>query len=200
MTNQRSVFVKTLDLLEIPDLIYEYVWEFLYVPAISDYAAPFLHALPRTVWTFIETVVGFDVSYHLDLGSLPMMGRNDVGGTSTKNLMHWIQNIRSGNFAQFDYGSAQNQQVYNQPTPPNYNIQAFKDTLAHVNILLFTGQNDALVAPDDFKILQAALPSTAKVVQVEDYNHLDYMWAADVNSNVNSIVLDFLQNLQLPIQ
>lgn len=105
VTNQRSVFVKTLDLLEIPDLVYEYMWEFLYVPAISDYAAPFLHYLPRTVWNFIETVVGFDVSYHLDLGSLPMMGRNDVGGTSTKNLMHWIQNIRSGNFAQFDYGS-----------------------------------------------------------------------------------------------
>jgi hypothetical protein len=27
---------------------------------------------------------------HMDLGMLPMMGRNDVGGTSTKNLLHWV--------------------------------------------------------------------------------------------------------------
>jgi hypothetical protein len=79
-----------MDLLEIPDLIYEYIWEFMYLPAISTYAAPFLHYFPRMIWNFIETVVGFDRNYHIDLGSLPMMGRNDVGGTSTKNLMHWI--------------------------------------------------------------------------------------------------------------
>jgi len=36
---------------------------------------------------------------------LPMMGRNDVGGTSTKNLMHWTQMVRSGYFQAFDYGS-----------------------------------------------------------------------------------------------
>lgn len=99
VTNQRSVLVKTLDLLEIPDLVYEYAWDFGYIPAISTYTAPFLHYFPRFVWNFIETVVGFDKTYHIDLGSLPMMGRNDVGGTSTKNLMHWMQNIRSGNFA-----------------------------------------------------------------------------------------------------
>lgn len=82
--------VTTLSLLEIPDLIYEYAWEFMYLPTISPWAAPFLHLMPRFIWNFIETVVGFDKSYHLDLGSLPMMGRNDVGGTSTKNLMHWM--------------------------------------------------------------------------------------------------------------
>jgi len=38
-----------------------------------------------------------------------MMARNDVGGTSTKNLMHWIQMVRTGKFAQFDYGEDGNE-------------------------------------------------------------------------------------------
>jgi pimeloyl-ACP methyl ester carboxylesterase len=73
----------------------------------------------------------------------------------------------------------------------------FKTNLAHVNFLLFTGQNDALVAPDDYKKLQEALPSSAKTILVNDYNHLDYMWAGDVNDKVNSIVKDFLKNMQI---
>ena len=52
----------------------------------------------RGFYYFVQTVVGFDQSYHLDLGMLPMMGRNDVGGTSSKNLMHWTQMMRSGYF------------------------------------------------------------------------------------------------------
>jgi hypothetical protein len=111
----------------------------MYIPAISTYAAPFLHYFPRTVWTFIETVVGFDKQYHIYLGSLPMMGRNDVGGTSTKNLLHWIQNIRSGNFANFDYGRDGNMIAYGSKVPPNYDIESFKTNLANVNMLLFTG-------------------------------------------------------------
>jgi len=126
------VIVRTLDLLEVPDLLIEYFWEFLYLPSISTIAAPFLHYFPRFVWNFIETVVGFDLTYHLDLGSLPMMGRNDVGGTSTKDIMHWIQNARSGNFAQYDYGADQNMKVYGQITPPNYDIESLKTNLAHV--------------------------------------------------------------------
>lgn len=108
VTNHNSVFVRTLDLLEIPDLLLEYAWDIGYIPVVSTYVAPFLHYFPRFVWNFIETVVGFDKTYHIDLGSLPMMGRNDVGGTSTKNLMHWMQNIRSGNFAQYDLGKDMN--------------------------------------------------------------------------------------------
>lgn len=37
---------------------------------------------------------------------------------------------------------------------------------------------------------------SAKVVSVADYNHLDYMWAADVNEKVNKQVIEFIKNLQ----
>jgi hypothetical protein len=94
---------------------------------------------------------------------LPMMGRNDVGGTSTKNLLHGVQMGRSGYFQQFDFGSAAaNQVAYNSDYPPQYNTQTFKTNLAHVNILLFAGGNDALVASADYKKLLNLLPGNVK--------------------------------------
>jgi len=82
--------VTCIDLLDIADLLYDYLNDFLYIPNLSAYAIPLLHYLPRTVWNVVEGIVGFDKNYHIDLAQMPMMARNDVGGTSTKNIMHWI--------------------------------------------------------------------------------------------------------------
>jgi lysosomal acid lipase/cholesteryl ester hydrolase len=157
----------------------------------------FLHAFPRFVWNIVQTVVGFDKEQHLDLAMLPMMGRNDVGGTSTKNLLHWVQMVRAGYFQQFDFGNATlNQIAYGQNYPPVYNTANFKTNLAHVQMLLFAGGNDALVAPSDYAKLLNLLPGNVKSKVIEDYNHLDYMWSADVNEYVNDDVMSFLKSLQ----
>ena len=54
--------------------------------------------IPRTVWTFVSGIVGYDNALHMDYGRLPMMGRNDVGGTGMNNIKHWAQNMRTGKF------------------------------------------------------------------------------------------------------
>jgi hypothetical protein len=72
---------------------------FLYFPKLPDYGVPFLHYFPRFVWNIVGALEGFDKKTHIDIGNVPMMARNDVGGTSLKNMQHWIQMVRSGNFA-----------------------------------------------------------------------------------------------------
>jgi len=52
--------------------------------------SPVIHLLPRTIWSVVSALVGFDLETHIDLVELPMMARDDVGGTSTKNMMHWV--------------------------------------------------------------------------------------------------------------
>lgn len=193
--NQNAPLVTMLNLFEVPDLLAEYFNTFLYVPAMADWGVPFLHYFPRFVWAFIEGVVGFDKELHMDLAQLPMMARNDLGGTSSKNIMHWVQMIRAGYFQQFDYG-ADNQAVYGQSYPPQYDLSGFKTNLAHVPILLVAGANDALVQPSDYQKLLKLLPASAKSKIIGDYNHLDYMWAADVNQYVNEDVKQFLASLQ----
>lgn len=50
---------------------------------------------PRTVWAFVESICGFNRKLHVDLARMPMMANNDIGGTSAKNLMHWVQMERA---------------------------------------------------------------------------------------------------------
>lgn len=195
--NQNSVLATTLSLLEIPDLLVEYIDSFLYIPQLSALGPVFLHAFPRFVWNIVQTIVGFDKEQHLDLAMLPMMGRNDVGGTSTKNLLHWVQMVRAGYFQQFDFGTSDlNMIAYGQSYPPQYNTANFKTNLAHVNMLLFAGGNDALVVPTDYAKLLNILPANVKSKVVADYNHLDYMWSADVNQYINEDVRQFLSSLE----
>ena len=72
-----------------------------------------------------------------------MMARNDVGGTSTKDLLHWMQLVRTGKFQNFDYGSSEdNEDHYGTSTPPQYDADSLSSRLENVNILLFQGDND----------------------------------------------------------
>lgn len=59
---------------------------------------------------------------------------------------------------------------------------------------MFVGSNDVLVAPKDFEYLKAVVPETTTDIKfIDDYNHLDYMWAADANDYINNYVLSFFE-------
>ena len=77
---------------------------------------------------------------------MPMMARNDVGGTSTHNLNHWSRNMRNNRFA--DYSGK------------NYDTSGLEQSFANTSILLFIGKNDVLAQPDDYNRLLPLLPST----------------------------------------
>jgi len=62
-------------------------------------------------------------------------------------------------------------------------------------MFLFAGENDSLVAPADYQKLLSLLPSGIKSKVVADYNHLDYVWSADINQNINEDVKAFLASL-----
>lgn len=57
--------------------------------------------------------------------------------------------------------------------------------------MLFVGSNDVLVTPLDFEMTKAALPDSAMLHFIDDYNHLDYMWAVDANELINKDVFSF---------
>ena len=140
-------------------------------------------------------IVGFDKDQHVYLGNLPMMARNDVGGASSKDLVHWEQLARSGKFQEYDYGVEANLEKYGSIDPPAYNIQSFAERLSDVELMFVIGAHDALVAPNDFAQLKAAMPEKINVINVADYNHLDYFWASDDNKFVNIELLKFVASL-----
>ena len=75
---------------------------------------------------------------------MPMMARNDVGGSSTTNLKLWMKNIRSKGFTDLDGHS--------------YAIGTLKQRLANTDILLLAGTHDAFSQPEDVDELEKYLP------------------------------------------
>ena len=88
------------------------------------------------------------------------MANNDVGGSSTKNMMHWAQMVRSSRVAQYDYGPHGNLEVYGALQSPLYQLESLKGRLAEVPILLFSGEKDVLVPPQNLEKLLDLLPKT----------------------------------------
>lgn len=55
--------------------------------------------------------------------------RNQHGsGSSLWNLVHFGQNVNSGDFHKFDFGKKENQRRYGQPDPPIYRADAINST------------------------------------------------------------------------
>lgn len=60
------------------------------VPWIGTY---FANMFPRLLWSIVQMVVGDNEHPYkprIEYANLPKMANNNVGGTSTKNLVHWM--------------------------------------------------------------------------------------------------------------
>jgi len=94
--------------------------------------------------------------------------------TSSKNIAHWAQGVRSRTFRRYDYGPAGNQLHYGQSTPPPFDLKNFP---ANLPLVLFTGGIDGLADVNDVKILLSQLNPIVQptVFHRDDYGHLDFL-------------------------
>ncbi len=70
---------------------------------------------------------------------LPTILRHTPAGASTKMVVQYGQQVRSGRFAKYDYGRDTNMQVYGQLDPPEYHVENVK-----VPVATYWGKNDWL--------------------------------------------------------
>lgn len=110
---------------------------------------------------------------YLNTTRIPVYTTHDPAGTSTKNVVHFAQAVISGKFQMYDFGSsAENIKHYNQPTPPLYDLTTIKTPVA-----LYWAKNDWLADPEDLQYLRKNLPNIVDDYEVQDWNHLDFIWA-----------------------
>jgi hypothetical protein len=121
----------------LPNFFYHHLKHILYLPNIQTIGAKAIDFIPRTAWTVVEFLVGYDNTLHLDLRQMPMLARNDVGGTSTKNLFHWTEMMRTKRFGPFNDETS--------TVDSDYDLQSLKTNLKDVPLLLFRGKNDFFV-------------------------------------------------------
>ena len=153
--------------------------------------------IPRTILSVVAMTCGINERLHIKPELMPVMGRHEPGGTSTQNLMKWMQAIETTRAQFFDYGSEEeNMQHYNQTTPPYYPVENIKDNMAGIPMLLIRGANDYFVEERDFNKLVALLPQERLDIKVvQDYAHLDYVWADDAKQYVFDDVVEHFERI-----
>ena len=113
--------------------------------------------------------------------------------TSTKSVVHWFQIIRNGTFQMFDdevstpLSLSQGSKYYKVAKFPTRNIRT--------PIVLVYGGSDSLV---DIRLMLKELPKHTIARGIAKYEHLDLLWASDVDQLVFPHVLEALQSYALP--
>lgn len=121
---------------------------------------------------------------------IPILLGHIPAGSSTKQLIHFGQEVQSAQFRQFDYGKLKNIFVYNQPEPPAYNL-----TDVTAPIILHYGANDYLTHEKDVQRLAKQLPNLVEnhLIEMNLFNHMDFLIAKDAKQLLYDTVIDNIE-------
>jgi lysosomal acid lipase/cholesteryl ester hydrolase len=125
-----------------------------------------------------------NMSPHQKLAAYPHL----YSFTSTKSVVHWFQIIRNGKFQMYDdeiqgpFSLSDSAKYYKVAKFPTRNIRT--------PIVLVYGGSDSLV---DINVMLKELPKHTEVKEIPHYEHLDFLWANDVDRQVFPLVFDALE-------
>ncbi|KAJ3437795.1 lipase [Anaeramoeba flamelloides] len=119
----------------------------------------------------------------MDPEMLPVYTKYLGAPTSIYNLRSWANGIRTGKFLKYDYGKKQNQVVYKQKDPVEYDLESLKN--CGVPIYLYSGSKDILADPKDVKQLELTLDNCCMDHRItKHYGHLDYTLGSTVKEEL----------------
>nr|XP_056706474.1 lipase member M-like [Euleptes europaea] len=107
--------------------------------------------------------------------------------TSVKNILHWSQLTKTGEFRYFDYGS-RNIEKYNQTVPPFYRIEEIT-----VPIALWSGGQDLVCPPQEIMLLMSRITNLIHYKHFPDWNHWDFIWGLDAAQRMYVEVLGLME-------
>jgi len=137
-------------------------------------------------------LVGFD-SPQMNKTLVSTIMHHTPAGASSRTLLHYAQEINSGIFEGYDWGSKKkNEQHHGTATPPVYDLKDVTTPLA-----IHWGDNDWLAVPADvIRVIMEIpniLPGMNHEVDYATWNHLDFLWAKDVDIYVYNNLLEDLK-------
>ncbi|XP_034261161.1 putative lysosomal acid lipase/cholesteryl ester hydrolase [Pantherophis guttatus] len=107
--------------------------------------------------------------------------------TSVKNLKHWSQIIRSGEFKYYDYGR-KNREVYNTTTPPFYKIED-----VHVPVAMWSGGKDIATKRRNIESLMTRITYLVFYTDIPDWQHFDPILGLDAPQRCYPDILELMQ-------
>ncbi|NXI48200.1 LIPM Lipase, partial [Galbula dea] len=107
--------------------------------------------------------------------------------TSVKNIIHWAQVVKSGEFKAFDYGS-ENPAIYHQETPPFYQVEEMS-----VPTAVWSGGEDWVADWRDVHVLLHRITHLIIYGHIPDWNHWDFIWGLDAPRRLYSSILEMME-------
>lgn len=109
--------------------------------------------------------------------------------TSTKSVVHWFQIIRTKSFQMYDDDV---QPVLSLGSVSKYTkVARFPTRNIKTPIVLVYGGSDSLV---DINVMMKELPSHTVATEIPHFEHLDFLWAREVDTLVFPHVFDALES------
>jgi pimeloyl-ACP methyl ester carboxylesterase len=193
VNHAEGIVAKLMDKLKVFDILYSLnlknVWTTHFLLPAQRYLGKLL---PNFIEDYIVSeIVGKTKAYRYEITRMPSMVANEPGGTSSQNMLHWAQMLRTGEFKRFDFGEKENLVKYGSTSPPLFDLNNLKERVK-IPMDLYAGTKDALLSATDVALSQAYLPNTASVHWVDDYSHLDYVWSTTAYEDIYCHILEFL--------
>ncbi|KAK2545094.1 lipase member M-like protein [Columba livia] len=124
---------------------------------------------------------------NLNMTRLDVYTSHYPDGTSVKNVIHWAQMVKSGEFKAFDYGS-KNPAMYHQETPPSYRVEDMP-----VPTAVWSGGEDWLADQRDVHLLLPRITHLVTYGHIHDWNHWDFIWGLDAAERLYSSILELME-------
>ena len=141
----------------------------------------------------ISSIVQNNPTDHIEWSALHNLFYYQPGGTSTKNLIHWLQNLGTDTIRHYDYGEELNLKYYNQTAPLEYDFSKLKDLT--IDIFVTKTDGDPYCLKEDLELMtQTFTKAKLHVREVNNYNHLDYLWGKNAHIDIYHNILKFLNN------
>ncbi|XP_046599064.1 uncharacterized protein LOC107221024 [Neodiprion lecontei] len=117
---------------------------------------------------------------------LPTIFQYSPAGASSRQLVHYGQEIQSGYFRWWDHGITSNLINYGSFRPPNYDLSKIT-----APVHLIYSDNDWMAAVKDVEQLHAELGNSVELYRVLDgkWNHLDFVWGINAKELVYDPIL-----------
>ena len=116
----------------------------------------------------------------------------EPGGSSHKNLVHWLQCAKAKKMQRYDYGAEENMKKYGTEYPPAFDLNKIKKW--NVKSIICIGDSDPFSAIEDVEGFVSLIENKSiyEVLKLEKYNHLDYLWSEDSKTLIYEKIIKFL--------
>jgi len=144
---------------------------------------PKIGSLCRNMYLWVLSGGGYQ---NTNSSSLQILLETHPAGASSNQGIHYIQLQKSFKFRQFDYGVQKNRKIYQQDTPPDYDLSQIT-----APTYLYSSANDILCVPKDVdRLVESMTVAEDYRIPEPTWNHLDFIVAKQMKSVLNDRILN----------